>query len=185
MFFAVELLYIALCLILPAAAGDEGGVDYPSHVVFAIYFVLRLIVAFVLKSKILALLKTEELRLKRNMGGCANFFAFLLLLFAGTWPYFALCFARIHGPQKAKTSYSFFGLLGLAILLHLSMLISFYRKLIPEQQMPFSQANLSKTRFLKLATYFAGLSPVYLGLLPYRAYLRDQEGEGAGVADPS
>ena len=187
LFFAAELLYLFLCVLLPTIAGDEGGIDYPSHVIFSIYFVLRFIIAFVIKSKAQGLLKGAELRhLKPSIGCCTTVFSFILLFFAGTWPYFAMCFARIHGPKKAKTTYSFFGLFGLALLLHLFMLISFYRKLAPEKGLPFSQANLSKTRFLKLATYFAGLPPAYLALLPYRFYLREQqEVDGAGVADPS
>ena len=55
-----------------------------------------------------------------------------------------------------------------------------------EKDSSFAKANLSKMRFLKLASYFTGLPPVYLVLLPYRAYLREQmEVEKPVMGDPS
>ena len=61
LFFAVELLYLCLSVVMPLIAGDKAGIKFTSHVVFGIYFGLRFIVAFLIKSEIQGILKAEDL----------------------------------------------------------------------------------------------------------------------------
>ena len=98
----------------------------------------------------------------------------LLMLIAGTWPYFAFCFARIHAPSKAGSAYVFYGLFGLIVALHFLMLL--FETIFTIWVKPRHggrEPALEKMRLLQKLSYFTNWAPLFLELHRFSAYFAE------------
>ena len=172
---AVEISLYIILVATVATLGDQTEIEYPAHIVFCLFYLLKCAIAFFFASIVRREFTSERVPMtNEGLQGALGANTLILLLFAGTWPYFAFCFARIHAPSKPGAAYCFYGLFALIVVLHflilLTEIIFTYRVKLSNNG---SRPGLEKMRLLQKLSYCTNWAPLYLELHRFSAYLAE------------